>query len=1232
MSTITRIPYNSTILDRLFSQMPSGFSSDPFEQDAVVFSAESHNLFKNAVITNVSPYITSGFVSPVIVNGSLVSNSSSSSFSTYRMTVQMTSMNSSTNTSPSEGQSFSAYISQSGKFASGIIESIIGLNLYVIIPDLSCFVNSQIPTSSVNISEIYCSSFLDTSKISLHIADSTLMISSDENLILSEHIDLEYYTIESLMYYFNDRYSGKSSQLVMRLAPNVSATLLSMSASVLSEGSSSFKNGSIVWPRFTSQNYSLLMMFALMLKTYKKLIVGAINQTDHRLATKDWLEHWGSILGVPRASYEEFALETSEPDIVYRERMRRETMLPKVSNESIKYLTSQATGRAISISDGGQPFLLYSSSNQVLNTLPVVVNKGYSSGEITVSETTVSGQGTSFLADFPFVSSGNYGKLIVDTKGYSEARQVSLVNSDTSLTLSSSFSNSYKNTPVHYDPTQSISNSSLLTSCMMYATVSSTTLTVSLTQFGTIEPSKTYTYDNTAVTFSGNSKIKSSPVSGYFSGTTFTVTNYHPATIVGTISGNILNVTSITSGKIVIGQLFSGTNVTENSIITAFGTGTGTLGTYYLSRSSSVPVGTIMTADASLIPGQKISGEGIPTEVVITAFGTGTGGIGTYTISESITLGSASSPVDNLIGFANQYTLSAQTTSITTPAWKLAKVTTPIFTSSSTLSNVPEASISGKTITVHSGSEGTAFVANQVINGAGILAGTTLDTALGITANSSASVSKWHTASFTATISETIMNVTHISNGGIEVGQNIFGAGVTTNSVVLAQLTGAAGDIGTYQLSLPSTIASPASLTSAVATAVFTATISGTTLDVKSILSGSLKINHMIYGYSKIIAIGTADSGGVGTYTIQAQATVNSPILMVSTILIGTGDFVYSGNDVLTPGLTLSGSNVTTGSRIVGPKIIAATTSGSLDGVTFTSGGSTSGTFASGYGLIGKGIPFGTFFVGSTTVSRIPTVSITGTPMIAVSGTSALLTSGSISKNVLTFASGGAISGTLVPGMFIFPRSSFTGSISTVSSVTTLTVTSASSSTAFAQGMLISGVGIPENTFVLSFGTGTTGGIGTYIVTYSPNLNLSSRTMTTEFVLPANTQIVSANYSTNSYVLSRCLPQGMTISSKQIYGWKYGPEWIVSAASTVTSSAITASTFGYQHKGAVSGTPAITDAAALSYFLGPSTGGGSFNVTVPLNQGESVVPQKVLSFVRLLISKYKPAGIPYTIN
>jgi hypothetical protein len=53
----------------------------------------------------------------------------------------------------------------------------------------------------------------------------------------------------------------------------------------------------------------------------------------------------------------------------------------------------------------------------------------------------------------------------------------------------------------------------------------------------------------------------------------------------GTISGNILTVTSITSGRLRIGSKLSGDGIPRGTTITAFGTGTGGVGTYTISTS-----------------------------------------------------------------------------------------------------------------------------------------------------------------------------------------------------------------------------------------------------------------------------------------------------------------------------------------------------------------------------------------------------------------------------------------------------------------------------------------------------------------------------------------------------------------------------------------------------------------------------------------------------------------------
>jgi len=167
------------------------------------------------------------------------------------------------------------------------------------------------------------------------------------------------------------------------------------------------------------------------------------------------------------------------------------------------------------------------------------------------------------------------------------------------------------------------------------------------------------------------------------------------AKFTGSIAGNTLTVTAVTAGAISFGDAILGEGVSPGTIVTAFGSGSGGLGTYTLSASQtlastkmytgveviaaqtnrvpepSVPdfvtmtpimqtrletnvdtyedvsftasiAGTVMTVTAvafgTIAVGQMVFGVGLASPTKIIAFGTGTGGIGTYTVTPSQTV------------------------------------------------------------------------------------------------------------------------------------------------------------------------------------------------------------------------------------------------------------------------------------------------------------------------------------------------------------------------------------------------------------------------------------------------------------------------------------------------------------------------------------------------------------------------------------------------------------------
>jgi hypothetical protein len=140
---------------------------------------------------------------------------------------------------------------------------------------------------------------------------------------------------------------------------------------------------------------------------------------------------------------------------------------------------------------------------------------------------------------------------------------------------------------------------------------------------------------------------------------TWRISSPSAAVFTGSISGTTLTVTAITNGTIAINQALFGIGVTQATVITALGTGTGGVGTYTVNQSQSVAstqmnsatVGAVVTGDISgttltvsavtsgtLVVGQTIQGSTVTAQTIITALGTGTGGIGTYTVNNSQTV------------------------------------------------------------------------------------------------------------------------------------------------------------------------------------------------------------------------------------------------------------------------------------------------------------------------------------------------------------------------------------------------------------------------------------------------------------------------------------------------------------------------------------------------------------------------------------------------------------------
>jgi len=157
-----------------------------------------------------------------------------------------------------------------------------------------------------------------------------------------------------------------------------------------------------------------------------------------------------------------------------------------------------------------------------------------------------------------------------------------------------------------YRYTWFISNPS---SAIFTGSISGTTLTVSVMQSGTIAVGQAIfgqgLAQNTVITALGTGSGGTGTYTVSDSQTvssTLINSTAAPAIVTGSISGTTLTVSAVTSGTLKIGQTIEGSGVTDGTIITAFGTGSGGAGTYTVSASQTVSSTTIYALNWTVLP------------------------------------------------------------------------------------------------------------------------------------------------------------------------------------------------------------------------------------------------------------------------------------------------------------------------------------------------------------------------------------------------------------------------------------------------------------------------------------------------------------------------------------------------------------------------------------------------------------------------------------------------------
>jgi|688.fasta_scaffold01796_2 hypothetical protein len=478
----------------------------------------------------------------------------------------------------------------------------------------------------------------------------------------------------------------------------------------------------------------------------------------------------------------------------------------------------------------------------------------------------------------------------------------------------------------------------------------------------------------------------------------------------GTITDNILTVSSVASGTLYVGATLTAGPSTSNRYISALGTGTTGVGTYILSNSQIISSRAITTGGSVSITG-SISGRilhvtavssgilslgmvitnagvTISSNTQIIGFGTGSGGIGSYLINNSQTVSSGA------------ITASFTTTFVGTIA------------NNTNILNVNSVSIGALylgTVLTATGVTGlyiTSFVSGTGGTGTYILSG---NASPAIT--SGTITGTFNSSSFTASISDFDMNVTAVGSGTIYIGSSLTsGTGVLPNTFITSQASGTTGGVGYYTLKTSDKNGSFG--TGNIVN--ITGNISGTTLTVTAV-SGLVSIGMVltsttlsITGNTYVTAFASGTNGGVGTYTINnSQSVAQSAIsgfstttftviahsagVNILTVNAPTIGIIYLGmvlsGDVGLKGLYISGYGTGTGgagtyilSGNISSIIVNATSitgyfeqsyfSGSIQGTTLTVSNMQSGTIYNG-AILSNGNCFGSTYITSSNVNMI---------------------------------------------------------------------------------------------------------------------------------------------------------------------------------------------------------------------------------------------------------------------
>jgi len=583
-------------------------------------------------------------------------------------------------------------------------------------------------------------------------------------------------------------------------------------------------------------------------------------------------------------------------------------------------------------------------------------------------------------------------------------------------------------------------------------------------------------------------------------------TNSSTASVTGSISGTVLTVSAVTSGTLVVGQTLFGDGITDNTVITALGTGTGGVGTYNINNSQTV--GSIAISAIGVFRNTPLtggSGSGATANLIVT--------------SGQVTFVSVVEPgVGYAVGDSLSATLGGSSNGIAT----ISAITGGTNYTNGTYTLVP---ITGGT--------GTGAVATVVVSGNAVTSVTFTNAGSG------------YTVADAMTASATLLgNGINTLNTGSLVGGVAYGPGTYTNVPLTggsgsnAQATvvvGAGGDVTSVTLTSRGINYTAADSLSAAAS-----NLGGVTNGIATLGAITAGSNYTNGTYTNVPLTGGAGTGALATIVVSGNAVTSvttttrgnnyvvANALSASATIIGngintlgtiTGGGGYSFNGVTSQTITSGGTGYVNGSYTNVP-LTGGAGSGATANITVSGGAvtvctivdtgvnyvvsnilSASNTFLGG---TGSGLQITVNTVGASTFQNVSLTGGSGTGAVAtiVVGTSGSVTSvtltsrgrGYIASNIMSANStsiGGTGSGFVVPVATLYASSGFSVPVATVvtSSGFSIPVSTVYASSGFA--FTVASLGNASGLAIPVVGVNSSNGFSFKVLTIAQSLGFS---------------------------------------------------------------------------------------------------------------------------------------------